>query len=328
MIGILLTILKIIGIILLVLLGIVLLLLLLVLFVPVRYRLDAHRDLNEEAPVVAAVKATWLLHLLGVHFTYPDAAYVNVKLLGISVYRSDKEPKPKKEKKSGKKQEGNSLEEEAGADKAENVQTLEKTETAVCSENEGGCGDNISTGNGINSEETDGVTLKEPEKDREEEKQKEEKPTLKQFFLKLLDKIKNIKYTIRQICDKIKHIVKNIRYYLNVIQSDTFNSAFSLCSGQLFALLKSIMPRKVKGKLTVGTGDPASTGQILAIHGMLYPWLGNNISVTPDFDNQIIEGELLIKGRITVCRALKVALVIFFNKDVKRVIKLFKREVK
>ena len=326
MIGILLTILKIIGIILLVLLGIVLLLLLLVLFVPVRYRLDAHRDLKEEAPVVAAVKATWLLHLLGVCFTYPDAAYVNVKLFGISVYRSDKEPKPKKEKNtdSGQKESipAGEIQTTAKEEPEQNVET-------VVSETKKPADEKKNDGNRQDSEEKEPEQENKTENEREEENQnREEKPTWKQFFLKLLDKIKNIKYTIGQICDKIKHIVKNIRYYLDVIQSETFHRAFSLCSGQLLALLKSIRPRKVKGNLTVGTGDPASTGQILAIHGMLYPWLGNNISITPDFDNQIIEGELLIKGRITVFKALKAALVIFFDKDVKRLIKLFKREVK
>ena len=326
MLGILLTILKIIGIILLVLLGIVLVVFLLVLFVPIRYRLDAHRDLEEESPVVAGVKATWLLRLLGVHFTYPDAAYVNVKLLGISVYRSDKEPKPEKEKKTGGRKQNASTEDLAEADKE---QTVKKTETVKDAKDEGYTNDEIKAGNDEAFQATDNSSEKEQETESEEENaNQDEKPTLKQFFLKLWEKIKNIKYTITQICDKIKHIVKNIKYYLKVIQSDTFNSAFSLCSAQLFALLKSIRPRKIKGNLTIGTGDPASTGQVLAIYGMLYPLLGNNISVTPDFDNQIIEGELLVKGKITIFKAVKVALVLFFNKDVRRVIKLFKREVK
>ena len=43
-------------------------------------------------------------------------------------------------------------------------------------------------------------------------------------------------------------------------------------------------------------------------------------------ENQIVEGELLVKGRITVFKALKMALVVFFNKDVRRLIKLLKRE--
>ncbi|MBQ8598325.1 MAG: DUF2953 domain-containing protein [Lachnospiraceae bacterium] len=313
MISILLTILKILGIILLVLLGIVLTVLILVLFVPVRYRLDAHRDLQEEAPVVASVKATWLLHLLSVFFSYPDAAYVHVKALGITVYRSDQERKPKKPKESGTAQE----ETDNQATEAPEQQT-EQSEADW---------DAVETESATESGPEE-VEPQEEAEESEETEEPEEEPTIKKFFQKLWEKLKNIEYTIRQICDKIKHIVKNIRYYLKVIQSTTFKNAFSLCSGQLFSLLKSIRPRKVKGSITIGTGDPASTGQVLGIYGMLYPLLGNNISITPDFDRQIVEGELLVKGRITVFKALKMALVIFFNKDVRRLIKLLKREAK
>lgn len=322
MVSILLTILKIIGIILLVLLGVILAVFLLVLFVPVRYRLDAHRDLQEEAPVVANIKATWLLRLISVLFSYPDASYVNVKVLGITIYRSDREKEPKEPKSKKAKQKD-----------SENVQVTAQTsaETSLKPEE--------NKDNQDDQEKTELLQTESDQKSKQDKndketagstdasgEEKEEDPTLKHFFDALWDKIKNIKYTIAQIYDKIKDIVKNIKYYLKVIQSDTFKSAFGLCSGQLFSLLKSIRPRKVKGKLLIGTGDPASTGQVLSVYGMLYPFLGNNISVIPDFEQQIIEGELLIKGRITVFKAVKMAFIIFFNKDVRRVLKLLKRE--
>lgn len=315
MISILLTILKILGIILLVILGVVLTVLLLVLFVPVRYRMDAHRDLQEEEPVVASVKATWLLHLISVFFSYPDAAYVRVKALGITVYRSDKEKKPKKPKEE-KQSEKHKKEEEPSAEN--DIQQIEETPELQEEQAE----EFFEAAKEEISENIQNAGY------AETAEEKEEPPTLQKFFRKLWEKVKNIEYTIRQICDKIKHIVKNIRYYLKVIQSDTFKNAFSLCSGELFSLLKSIRPRKVKGSLTIGTGDPASTGQVLGIYGMLYPILGNNIMITPDFDRQIVEGELLVKGRITLFKALKMALVIFFNRDVRRLIKLLKREAK
>ena len=129
-----------------------------------------------------------------------------------------------------------------------------------------------------------------------------------------------------QICDKIKHVISNIRYYLAVIQSNCFKRAFSLCKTEVFSLIKSILPRRIKGTFLVGTGDPASTAQILAVHGMLYPIIGNHITITPDFENAVIEGDLLVKGRITVFKALKTAIKVYFNKDVRKVLRLLKRE--
>ena len=149
---------------------------------------------------------------------------------------------------------------------------------------------------------------------------------LKEFFRKLRSLFQNIRYTITQICDKIKHIANNIQYYLNILKSDTFSRAWKVCSGQAFSLLKSIFPGKWRGSLVIGTGDPAGTGQLLAVYGMLYPLLGAHISVTPDFERKILEGELFAKGKITVFQGLKTAWKIYFNKDLRHLIKLFKRE--
>ncbi len=147
-----------------------------------------------------------------------------------------------------------------------------------------------------------------------------------EFLHKLLSLFQNIRYTIARICDKIKDIVNNIQYYLKILKSDTFRRAWSVCSGEALSLLRSILPGKVSGRLTIGTGDPAGTGQVFALYGILYPLAGSHIDVTPDFERRILEGELLVKGKITVFKAVKTAWRIYFNRDLRRLIKLLKRE--
>ena len=138
--------------------------------------------------------------------------------------------------------------------------------------------------------------------------------------------IKNIRYTIRRICDKIKDIVNNIQYYSNILKSDVFQRTWTLCSGQVLALLKSIRPRKFTGKLLIGLGDPARTGQALAIYGILYPMVGSHIEVAPDFGQRVLEWDFFVKGKITVFRFLKIAWALFFSRDLRRLLKLLKRE--
>lgn len=300
MLSVLLMILKVLGMILLILLGTILLLILLVLFVPVRYQIILHRKVGEEAPVTAKVKATWLLHALNAAFSYPEAAFLRVRVFCFTIFRSDK-PKKTIQKDNAKK---------------ETVQKKNVKKDTVQKE--------------VIQEETSKTVRKDEEaapKNQEEEPKKGRKVNkIFEFFKKIWSVFKNIKYTIIKICDKIKHIVKNIQYYLKIVQSDTFHRAWEVCSGQVFSLLKSIFPRKIRGNLHIGAGDPASTGQILAIYGILYPLLGNHIDIVPDFEQQIIEGDLLVKGRITVFKALKAAWIVYFNKDMRRLIKLFKRE--
>ena len=72
--------------------------------------------------------------------------------------------------------------------------------------------------------------------------------------------------------------------------------------------------------------DPAATGQILSIYGILYPLIGDSITVIPDFEKPVMEGSFRFKGKITAFTLIRIAAKIYFDKDLKRVICLFKKE--
>lgn len=336
MISILLTILKILGIFLLTVLGILLVLAVLVLFVPVRYRISAYRRMAEEIPMAAEVKVTWLLHILNAAFSYPEAAYVRVRVFCFTVFHTDKsdtdkQSKPSQKSKNEKKDNDGNIEDiQSGQSIREEENCDAHVKGKALMENSGVEQDKTPE----NSKEHDGHTDEErPEEEHSKEKEiveedfeEEPKATLWDFLKRIWNALKNIKYTITKICDKIKHIIKNIRYYIKIIKSNTFHRAWTVCREQVFSLLKSILPKKLKGNFLIGTGDPASTGQVLSVYGILYPLLGNHINITPDFEQQVLEGELFIKGKITLFKAVKTAGIIYFNKDFRRLIKLFKRE--
>lgn len=308
-----LNILKIAGLILLFLILFLLLVLFLILFVPIRYRIRAQRDARtvQEIPVDAKIKVTWLLHAVSAAFHYPAEAYLRVKVLGITIFRSDqkKEDKKKETKKKTPEKEAAASVQKPEEKSAEETIRKEEEKTPKAADTSG-----EEKKIDLNPEQASGGASK------------EEKRTIAGFFGSLFRILRNIKYTILKIYDKIKHIVRNIRYYLAVIKSETFQRAYKVCSTQIVRLLKGILPKKLEGTLRIGTGDPASTGQVMAVYGILYPLLGDNIAITPDFEEPVIEGRLNIKGKITVFCILKTAWIIYFNKDLRRVMKLFKRE--
>lgn len=322
MIPVILNILKIIGIVLLVLLAVVLILLLLVLFVPIRYK---GRIWQKPVPdqeqadtngLKAILRAFWLLHIVNVSYSYPDAAYVRVRVFCFTVYSSN--VKNEKEEKQGKKDKRKQDRQEDKKIADEDTETSKKASETEIQRTE----DHFEEVKAKEAEQDD----KRDAQQEDEQRDDRQKYSFVSFIQKLLEKLRNIKYTILQICDKIKHIIANIGYYIEVIKSDTFGRAWGICSVEVISLLKKILPGKIKGRLLIGTGDPASTGQVLAAYGMLYPLIGGRIDLEPDFENKIIDGELLLKGKITVIRALKTAFVLYRNKDLRKVIKLFKRE--
>lgn len=288
----LLLILKILGIVLLVLLGILLALLLIVLFVPVRYQGSGYREEGDPVPVHVQLKVTWLLHLVRVSFIYPEEAFLKVKILFFQILPAKEKKKKASNKKEADGKKPKTDKKEAGSDVSDTASDQKISDEGNAAEEDGG----------------------------------DDRRTLSDFVRKLFSAIRNIKYTIRKIYDKIKHIIHNIRYYIKILQTESFKRAFALCREQLLRLMKIVLPRKVSGTFTIGMEDPAATGQILSIYGILYPLIGDSIMVIPDFEKPVMEGRFRFKGKITAFTLIRIAAKIYFDKDLKRVICLFKKE--
>lgn len=288
----LLLILKILGIVLLVLLGILLALLLIVLFVPVRYQGSGYRKEGDPVPVHVQLKVTWLLHLVRVSFIYPEEAFLKVQILFFQILPAKEKKKKASNKKEADGKKPKTDKKEVGSDVSDTASDQKISDEGNAADEDGG----------------------------------DDRRTLSDFVRKLFSAIRNIKYTIRKIYDKINHIIHNIRYYIKILQTESFKRAFALCREQLLRLMKIVLPRKVSGTFTIGMEDPAATGQILSIYGILYPLIGDSITVIPDFEKPVMEGSFRFKGKITAFTLIRIAAKIYFDKDLKRVICLFKKE--
>ena len=227
-----------------------------------------------------------------VSFIYPEEAFLKVKVLFFQIL-----PAKEKKKKASNKKEADGK--KPKTDKKEVESDVSDTTSDQKISDEG------------NTAVEDGG---------------DDRRTLLDFVRKLFSAIRNIKYTIRKIYDKINHIIHNIRYYIKILQTESFKRAFMLCREQLLRLMKIVLPRKVSGTFTIGMEDPAATGQILSIYGILYPLIGDSITVIPDFEKPVMEGSFRFKGKITAFTLIRIAAKIYFDKDLKRVICLFKKE--
>lgn len=318
MLHIVLLILKIIGIVLGVLIGIVLFGLCLVLFVPVRYRIEAKRTEQEGGPPVEAmIKITWLLHFVNVRVLYPSEIYLRVRILFITLFRlPKKQKKVKKEKETKKEKKRNDM---AGQEEAKTAEHESGIDTGTEKAEQKTQDTDAPQDNKVPQDQSS----EESSADTENGKQKQ---SIKEKLIKIYQIFQNIWYTITGICDKIKAIWENIEYYLEILKSNTFKQAFSLCKDELISILSYMKPRKFNAELIIGMENPASTGQILSYCGMLYPFIGNYVTVEGDFENKRIEGTVFIKGKIKLFTFIKAAIRIYFNKDIRKLLKLFKKE--
>ena len=334
MLHILLLILKIIGIIIVAVTAILLLVILTVLFVPVRYRITAEGGLGRKEPVRAKISVNWLFHIVNAAFSYPEAAYLKVRIFCFCLLDSSKSMEGKSaetEHKTDKeyKQDKKNPEQTASEIKTEPAETVYKTET------EPGAGEEAAENKNEEQEKHDRQEKNEgqEENDRQEKTESQEKNGIRGFlqalinvFKRFLQALTNIQYTIREICDKIKKITENIRYYTEVLKSEVFQAAFGVSRSQLIRILKAVRPKTCSINLKTGTGDPASTGQIVAFYGILYPFIGNGVCLQADFENKVLEGDLYIKGKITAFTFLFVAFRLYTDKNIRQLIQMLKRE--
>ena len=283
-----LSILKIIGIVLACIVGLVLLLVLLVLLVPIRYRFSGD---GMNADIQADGKASWLFGLLSASIRFAEKKMLyRVSVAGISLKKgdllnpeksvpeeTDLEPqilKPQKDKKEEKK--------------AAALEVQNKPEPEVKTE---------------------------IEKEKEKEKEKED----------LSDRIEHF---FERLSEKYEGLIKKLEQTEAVLTSKVTGRAVKKVKEQLFHILNHIKPKKIAGNINFGLEDPANTAIIYGTIDILAIAMSEGkLIITPEFYQKGISLDMVMQGRILIGYLLVCALRVFFNKDVRRVVRVVRRMI-
>lgn len=98
----------------------------------------------------------------------------------------------------------------------------------------------------------------------------------------------------------LRHRTGFLRKLVSLLREDNTKAFVCILKDNVVHLWRKLKPKVLRGRLLFGTGDPASTGEILGIFAILYAWYGDGIRITPDFEQKIWQGEVFIKGRISL----------------------------
>lgn len=302
-------ILKIIGIILLSIISLLLIIIALILFVPIRYRIIANKF--EDSDFYAEIKLTWLLHFINILIKYTDDLYYRVRVILIPIKKSDN---LKKHKNNSKKTEPDPNDTKS-IDERENISDKSVNEDISDNEISKNKEEIVSTSDldendddNINFDENKGIIYK-----------------IRFVLTKFFEFLFNIKEKLNEAYNTVVNIVKDIDYYINALKDERNKKVISLCLSQASSIINNIKPKVFNGNLTIGIDDPYTMGQILSIYGILFPIIHDKITINPVYDKEVIEGDLYIKGRISVFVLIRAAIKIYFNRDYKRMIKIFKK---
>lgn len=341
MLSVILTILKIIGIILLVIIGLLLTVTLTVLFVPIKYQSDgSFKKLDDGFKDNISVRVTWILQILSVSFRLTDTTpEFAIKIFGrpLSLGSKNDENKSKKPKKKNKKafaktknlnseskdsSENMDKSDKAIIDKKENLSDIKNDSVKQSDSNAGTIKDdlNISKDTLKNNSET--------MSDSVDDKETKEKKSIKEKVFSIKKKLIDIWNKIDVICQKIKNVNSIKNEFVEYLKKEESKLAIRKIKTIIFEMFKKLLPRKFNAKFKFGFEDPSTTGKILGISSIFYGIYGDNIELEADFDNVVLEGEYKFKGKIRLINIVTAAIKIILNKWFRQFIKFSKKTIK
>ncbi|MBQ6661102.1 MAG: hypothetical protein IJM57_06730 [Lachnospiraceae bacterium] len=345
--GVVLTILKILGIVLLCILGLVLLILALILFVPIRYQAEGKAESKEE--YAGTVKVHWLLHAVSVcvDVKIPLLVSKRIRILGLigrkwdsaiypkpvdedeepeddDVTAEDEKPDEKPEEKPAEKPDGKT--EEKPVDKPEGGDTASvETADGDTPAKPDGSNDTPETSESAeaaeeNTGQSDPGESAETEADSVEGESEENKPK-KSLAEKIEEKWESFKETVSCVLELFGRRKDLLTKYAT---KPSTKAAIARVKKTLLWLLKTITPRKGHAEITFGLKDPELTGKIYAAAATLYPWYYKHIDVYPEFGGEALQGEGSVKGRIRLFGLVIRGIGLWRDKNIKKVRKEFK----
>lgn len=326
MLHILLLILKWIGIVLAVFLLLVLLLINLGLFVPVRYRADASCQ-NDIETLEAEFELSWMWKLFFLTACWKKGkADMKIRIGWKYLFSEEKEGKSEEKIEVPEEKEENDLQKEKEEKKflKEQKESLppEKTNRSLPENNVQEQAEKREchqekTESGIDKEEEEkesftadrrkaGGRKKKPLWDRMKEKISEWIESCKSFWRKILAMRRNFRGKKEQI--------------ESFLTDASHRRAFCSLKREVRRFLGHVSPKDVKIVGKIGLEDPYMTGQALAVLGMLFPFLGENTVIVPDFENKVLEGSVHIEGKIHNFRMLAILWRLIKDRDVRKII--------
>ena len=335
-----------------ILLGILIFLLaviLLLLFFPVSY--EVFGEFREEKKGVS-VRVKWLFGFVRFFLEVPKPGTPILKILWFNLLGDKKEKKPKKKKEKPKDKAENgatedgetedaATEAEAAQDATDtaDVAAQDATDTAdgtaqdatdttdEAAEQVAGQASNDVTddltqqasgdsadGNDSTAETVTDQTAESAADQTEEESSKESSKKKKKKDKKEKEKKPKSKKSLKE---KLTELVEELRFYKDLWEDGNTKPFVKAALTRVLHLIKNLLPRKIRGKLLFGAASPDVTGYAYGgytVMRSLYPKRVSKFEFTPDFDDQILEGELTVKGWFMIFTVIYDALRILLDK--------------
>lgn len=318
-------ILKALGILILVLLFLVLLIVCTVLFLPFCYRAQVLKEEEGFACVKASGRVSWLFGAVALTASYEEQKpEAQILLFGASLETWKRRLK--------KIRRGEASVPRTEENETENALEAEKTAEQKAPDQK---------------EKQQKVTAQKEQPEQEQEPDAPKKSILERFFGRieyLPEKLLNLASRLLQTAFRLlelpfrllekleqkiqagRRLKRKWESVKKFFRSKMFREALLHAKKEVLYFLKKAAPKKVTGTVRFGFNDPALTGETLGILGMIYGKLPKDLSIQPDFEQEILQGDVRMKGSFQAVTAAGIALRLFRDQNLRKTIRHFKHK--
>ena len=322
--SILLTLLTIVAFTLLFLLALIVLILLTVLLVPIRYDLK----LKYKESFWCSLSLSWLLKIVKFEVNYDKELSTELKIFGIAFSKNARIPDEEDESDEEDFEEEDFDEEDNESYEKyfeiEDKNKYEEADKESLSSQEYEDGDSSKR---LDKRTEENSIVKDIDEDREnikkeknfsEKKRKKKKQSFPGFIKNEYEKIKS----------KVKVLSEKKERLNKLFNNKSLRRGISKTWQAVLKLLKLFRTRELSGKIIFGFEAPYTTGQVLSYAALFYSWYKDSIEIIPVFDKEIVDIDIRAKGGVRLMSLVIIATGLWFDKDFKRLYKLYKNRDK
>ena len=321
--SILLTLLTIVAFTLLFLLALIVLILLTVLLVPIRYDLK----LKYKESFWCSLSLSWFLKIVNFEVNYDKELSTGFKIFGIACFdnirNSDEEDEPDEEgfEEDFDEEDNESYEKYFEIEDKNKYEEADKQSLSAQEYEDGDSSKRLDKRTEENSIvkdiDEDGENIKK-EKNFSKKKRKKKKQSFPGFIKNEYEKIKS----------KVKVLLEKKERLNKLFNNKSLRRGISKTWQAVLKILKLFRTRELSGKIIFGFEDPYTTGQVLSYAALFYSWYKDRVEIIPVFDKEIVDIDIRAKGGVRLMSLVIIATGLWFDKDFKKVYKLYKNRNK
>jgi len=100
--------------------------------------------------------------------------------------------------------------------------------------------------------------------------------------------------------------------------SDEYSRYRAKCLNAIIKIIKHLSPRKISARFIFGFGDPYYTAKLLEVFTVLFALMGNDLQVTPLWEEERFYGEVHVNSKISTFYLIYIIIGLLLDRDFRR----------